>query len=604
MFRSHIPPPRPSMGTVWQETRHLVHQHRLRLATGLVLMIISRGAGMVLPASSKYVIDTVIIQRAFDALGGLALIVGVATLVQVGANFSLSQLLGVAAERVMADMRTRIHGHVLRLPVATLDATRTGAMVSRIMTDSHGVQHLIGTGLIHLVGGLLTSLASVAVLIWIDARITGVILLVIALLGVGLFATFGYLRPVFRDRGQLMALATGRLTETLGGIRVVKTYAMEEREAAAFAADMEALADNGKRSVIGWSLVNAQVLLAIGAIGVVLILMGGAAYRAGTVTLGDLGMYLLFTGLATAPLIQMTQVGTRVTEAFAGLDRIRTLLNTPTEDDDEPQRRPVPTLQGQVRFEGVHFAYVPGVPVLSDITFDAPAGTTTALVGPSGAGKSTLLSLLTTFDQPSAGRILVDGLDLGTLRRREYRRQLGVVFQETFLFDGSIFDNIRFARPDATLAEVHAVARAAHCEEFIDSLPRGWDTVVGERGVRLSGGQRQRVAIARAILADPAILLLDEATASLDSESEGHVRQALATLRQHRTAFVIAHRLSTIRAADQILVLDHGRIVERGRHDDLLAHDGMYRRLHDHQQAVVGDRFVNPGEIISGAVES
>lgn len=592
------------MGTVWQETRDLIHQHRFRLLVGLILMIVSRGAGMVLPASSKYVIDSVIIDQTFDALGPLALVVALATVVQVGTNFGLSQLLGVAAERVMADMRTRIHAHVLRLPVGTLDATRTGAMVSRIMTDSHGVQHLIGTGLIHLVGGLLTSLASLAVLIWIDARITAVVLLVLALLGVGLFVTFTALRPVFRDRGQLMATATGRLTETLGGIRIVKTYAMEEREATTFAADMNALADNGKRSVIGWSVVNALVLLAVGAIGVVLILMGGEAYRTGTVTLGDLGMYVLFTGLATAPLIQMTQVGTRVTEAFAGLDRIRTLLNTPTEDDLEGNRQPVPALRGAVRFEGVHFAYLPGTPVLTEISFEAPAGTTTALVGPSGAGKSTLLNLLTTFDDPSAGRILVDGLDLSTLRRRDYRRQLGVVFQETFLFDGSIFDNIRFARPDATPAEVHAVARAAHCEEFIAALPRGWDTVVGERGVRLSGGQRQRVAIARAILANPAILLLDEATASLDSESEAHVRQALATLRRERTAFVIAHRLSTIRAADQILVLDRGRIVERGRHDDLLANDGVYRRLHDHQQALVSDRFVNPGEVHPGVVTS
>lgn len=589
---------RPSLSTAWRELRELVRPHRRRLAIGLLLLFVSRAAGLVLPASSKYVIDHVVVARSFGTLGWLAALVAMATLVQVVCSYALNQSLGMAAEHLMAELRCRVHAHVLRLPVAAIDATKVGALASRVMTDAGGIPQLIGTGSVSLVGGLLTSVASLGVLLWIDWRTTIVMLGVIVLFGVALFRAFAYLRPAFFERSHLTAVAHGRVTETLGGLRVVKTYAMESREEAAFAEAMAALVANGQRSITGWSVVAGLVALCIGAVGVVLILMGGTAYAAGRVTLGDLGMYVLFTGMATAPLIQVTQVGTRLTEAIAGLDRIRALLALPTEDATEDERQPVPPLRGAVRFEDVTFGYLPGSPVLQDITFEAAAGTTTALVGPSGAGKSTLLGLLTAFEQPERGRVLIDGLDLASLRRREYRQHLGVVFQETFLFDASILDNIRYARPDASDEAVLAAARAARCDEFATRLPEGWATVIGERGVRLSGGQRQRLAIARALLADPAILLLDEATASLDSESEAQIRDALRELRQGRTAFVIAHRLSTIMSADQILVLEGGRIVERGTHAALLAQGGTYHRLFEQQHRVLGDRFVNPGEVV------
>jgi ABC-type multidrug transport system fused ATPase/permease subunit len=589
---------RPSLSTVWRELRELIRPHHRRLAIGLLLLLVSRAAGLVLPASSKYVIDHVVVARSFDMLGWLAALVALATMVQVVAGYALNESLGVAAERLMAELRCRVHAHVLRLPVAAIDATKVGALSSRVMTDASGIPQLIGTGAVQLVGGLLTSATSLAVLVWIDWRTTMAMLAVIVLFGIALFRVFAYLRPTFVARSHLTAVAHGRVTETLGGLRVVKTYAMEAREEAAFAESMEALVANGRRGITGWSIVAGLVALCIGAVGVVLILMGGTAYADGRVTLGDLGMYVLFTGMATAPLIQVTQVGTKLTEAVAGLDRIRALLALPTEDATEHERQPVPPLRGEVRFDGVDFSYVPGSPVLQDITFEAAAGTTTALVGPSGAGKSTLLGLLTAFEQPERGRVMIDGLDLATLRRREYRRHLGVVFQETFLFDASIIDNIHYARPEAADKAVLAAARAARCDEFATRLPNGWDTVVGERGVRLSGGQRQRLAIARALLADPAILLLDEATASLDSESEAQIRDALRELRRGRTAFVIAHRLSTIMSADQILVLDGGRIVERGTHASLLTLGGTYHRLFEQQHRVLGDRFVNPGEVV------
>ncbi len=404
------------------------------------------------------------------------------------------------------------------------------------------------------------------------------------------------LRPIFRERSKINAAVTGRLAESLGGIRIVKSYVAERREDLIFARGVHRLFRNIATSITGVSAIGSLTTLVVGAIGALMILVGGRAVLDGSMTLGDFVMYVFFVGMVAAPLIQIASIGTQISEAFAGLDRIREVLSQTTEDEEDRNRRPVPPLSGEVVFERVDFAYVPGTPVLRDISFRAAPGTTTALVGSSGSGKSTLMSLVMAFNQPQGGRVLIDGHDLAGFRLREYRSQLGIVLQDNFLFDGSVADNIRFSRPDASDAEVEAVSRVAHCHEFITGFPEGYATVVGERGVKLSGGQRQRVAIARAILADPAILLLDEATSSLDSESEAMIQDGLATLRRGRTTFVIAHRLSTIMSADQILVLEEGRIVERGSHPELLARGGRYRELYDRQYKLELNRFINPGE--------
>jgi subfamily B ATP-binding cassette protein MsbA len=591
-----------SFQKAWREARELIHRHRSRLAIGMLLMLVSRLAGLVLPACSKYFIDHVIVARQFQLLWPFAALVALATLVQAGSGLAVTQVLGVAAQRAVTEMRRRVHAHVLRLPVSRFDSTQTGVLISRIMSDADGLRNLVGSGLVQLVGGLITALASLGFLFWISWEMTAVMLLVLLGFGGAMAAAFSRLRPIFRERNRLTAEVTGRLAEALGGIRIVKSYVAERREDLIFTRGVHRIFRTVARSIMGWSFAGALTTVVVGTIGIIMILMGGHAVQAGEVTLGDLAMYLLFTGLVAAPLIQIAQVGTQIAEAFAGLDRIRELLNMPTEDEEDLTRHPVPPLRGEVRFEDVSFEYVPGLPVLREVSFEAPGGSTTALVGPSGSGKSTLLSLVTAFGRPTQGRILIDGLDLATLRLRDYRSRLGMVLQDNFLFDGTILENIRFSRPEASLAEVQAVSRIAHCDEFIARFPGGYHTIVGERGVKLSGGQRQRVAIARAILADPAILLLDEATSSLDSESEALIRDGLQALRRGRTSFVIAHRLSTIVSADQILVLEHGRILERGTHAELLALAGRYRQLYDRQYRLEQNRYVNPGEELAATI--
>ena len=591
-----------SWRTAWRECRELFRRHRTRLAIGIGLMLVSRLAALVLPACSKYFVDHVILTRQFQQLAPLAAVVALATVVQAGTGFALSQVLGVAAQRAVTEMRRRVAAHVLRLPISRFDSTQTGVLISRIMSDADGLRNLLGSGLVQLVGGVITAVVALGVLFWISWKITIVMLLVLLGFGGVMAVAFTRLRPVFRERNRLTAAVTGRLAESLGGIRIVKSYVAERREDLVFTRGVHRIFRTIARSITGWSLVGALTTGVIGVIGVILILLGGQAIRAQEVTLGDLAMYLLFTGLVAAPLIQIAQVGTQVTEAIAGLDRIREILGLPTEDEEDRLRRPVPALRGEVRFEDVSFEYLRGVPVLRHVSFTAPTGSTTALVGPSGSGKSTLLGLVTAFNRPTEGRILVDGMDLTTLRLRDYRSRLGLVLQDNFLFDGSILENIRFSRPGASLEETKLVSRIAHCDEFIARFPDGYDTIVGERGVKLSGGQRQRVAIARAILANPTILLLDEATSSLDSESEAMIRDGLRALRQGRTSFIIAHRLSTIVSADQILVLDQGRIVECGSHAELLDREGLYRKLYDRQYQLEQNRFVNPGEELAATV--
>jgi subfamily B ATP-binding cassette protein MsbA len=464
------------------------------------------------------------------------------------------------------------------------------------MNDAEGIRNLVGTGLVQLTGSIVTAIAALAYLFYLNWRLTLATLVALGLFGGAMALAFNRLRPLFRERSRINAEVQGRLNETLGGIRIVKTYTAEKREELVFTRGVHRLFRNVAKSITGVSAITAFSTVVVGIIGMLMIMVGGRAILTGEMTIGEFMTYILFTGLMAAPVVQIASIGTQISEAFAGLDRIRELLQTPTEDQEDHLRAPLGEVAGQVAFENVGFEYNPGVPVLKNVSFQAPAGTTTALVGSSGSGKSTLISLVMAFNRPGAGRVLIDGRDLATVRLRDYRSQLGVVLQDNFLFDGTIGDNIRYGSPAATPEEIREVSRIAHADEFIEEFAQKYDTVVGERGVKLSGGQRQRVAIARAILADPKILVLDEATSSLDSESEAKIQDGLRSLRRGRTTFVIAHRLSTIRSADQILVLEQGEIVERGTHDSLLALGGRYRVLYDKQYNFESDRFINPGE--------
>ena len=580
----------------WKEAKTLMWSHRKKLAFGFLLMVINRLSGFVLPGASKYLIDTVIGENRLDLMWPIALAVGVATIVGAITTFSLSQIVSVAAQGAIMDMRRRVQAHVTRLPISFFDGTKSGVLISRIMTDATGIRNLVGTGIVQLVGGLFTATIALAALFWINWLLTAITLGLLLLFGGGMAAAFKRLRPLFRERGEINSQVTGRLNETLNGIRIVKAYGVEEREQNVFSKGVDELFQNVKKSITGVAAISTFAGLIIGGVGIVMMTVGGRAIADGSMTLGDFVMYIFLVGLLAAPIVQMASIGTQVSEALAGLDRIRELMDNKTEDDEDESKSTLGDVKGDISLENVHFAYEENVPVLRGVSLTAPAGTTTALVGSSGSGKSTLVSLIMAFNRPDEGRLLIDGQDLTDIKLNDYRANLGVVMQENFLFDGSVGENIKFARPDAPQEEVERVARLAHCHEFITGFPDGYDTIVGERGVKLSGGQRQRVAIARAILADPRILILDEATSSLDSESEALIQAGFASLRQGRTTFVIAHRLSTIRSADQIVVLEEGQVVECGTHSELMAKDGRYRELHDQQYSWEENLFVNPGE--------
>ncbi|MYA44127.1 MAG: ABC transporter ATP-binding protein [Gemmatimonadetes bacterium] len=559
-------------------------------------MVIGRLAGLVAPASSKFLIDDVVGQGRTDLLLPLAIVVGAAALVQGGSSFALSQILGVTAQRAITEMRKTVQAHVARLPVNYFDSTKSGVLISRIMTDAEGIRNLVGTGLVQLTGGLVMSATCFAILMYVNWVLTLFTMSILLVFGGAMAIAFRRLRPLFRERGRINAEVTGRLGESLAGVRIVKAYTSERTEDRIFAKGAHRLLRNVAKSVTGVSAVTSFSSVIIGLISVVMILVGGRAIVTETMTLGDFVMYLILTGMMAGPLVQIASIGTQITEAFAGLDRIRELRTMSTEADRDLGKRPLGLIQGWISFENVSFAYDSDVPVLRDVSLDAPPGTTTALVGSSGSGKSTLAGLVLSFNAPDSGRVLVDGRDLAEIRLDEYRRHVGVVLQDNFLFDDTVEYNIRYGRPRASREEVVEAAKLAHCHEFITGFPEGYDTVIGERGVKVSGGQRQRLAIARAILADPRILVLDEATSSLDSESEAQIQEGLQALRSGRTTFVIAHRLSTIRSADQILVIEEGRVVERGNHDQLMAAGGRYRELHDRQYRIELNRFVNPGE--------
>ena len=586
----------------WAEARALIWTYRRSVGIGMGLMLISRAAGLVLPASSKYLIDDVLGKGNAELLPKIAVAAFVATVIQAITSYALSQVVSVAAQQAIAKLREDVQAHLIRLPVRFFDSTKSGVLVSRVMSDPEGIRNLVGTGLIQLVGGLLTASIAIGVLFWLNWQLTAATLVFLSIFGVGMSIAFKRLRPIFRERSVIQADVTGRLTETIGGIRIVKVYTAENREREVFAKGVDRLFRNIAATITGTSATAALSVAIIGALGVLLMLIGGGDVLSGEMTIGELVMYIFFIGLVAAPLVSIASIGTQITEALAGLDRIRELRDMATEDQLDAGKRAVPTLRGHVQFEDVYFEYEPGVPVLKGVTFDAPAGTTTALVGSSGGGKSTLISLVMAFAGPSQGRILVDGTSLGDLKLHDYRRHLGVVLQDNFLFDGTVRENIAFTRPDASKESVEEVAKIAYVDEFVNRFPDGFDTIVGERGVKLSGGQRQRVAIARAILADPRILILDEATSALDSESEQLIQEGLRRLRSGRTTFVIAHRLSTITSADQILVLEQGEIVERGTHSQLLALGGRYRELYERQHRIESDQFINPGEDPSALV--
>ncbi len=585
-----------NLKAVWPEVWALIAPRRGLLALGFVLMVFNRVSGLVLPASTKYLIDDVVGKRRVDLLLPLVGIVVLATALQGVTSFALTQLLSKEAQRLIAEMRRRVQTHISRLPVSYYDSNKTGALVSRIMSDVEGVRNLIGTGLVEFAGGLLTAAISLVVLLRINATMTLLTAAVLVGFMVILNRAFTVMRPIFRERGKIYADVTGRLTESLGAVRVVKGYHAEEREQNVFAGGVARLLDNVLKTLTAQSVMGLSSSVLLGAVGAVIMYVGARHILDGTLTLGSYFTYTMFLGFLIAPMVQIVAIGTQLTEALAGLERTREVLSERPEDADPRRTVAMPALTGDVRFEHVDFAYEADKPVLHDVSFDSPAGTVTALVGSSGSGKSTIIGLISAFHTPTAGVVRVDGVDLSTARLNSYRTQLGVVLQDTFLFAGSIRENVAFSRPDATEEQIRDACRIARVDEFADRFPEGLDTIVGERGVKLSGGQRQRVAIARAILADPRVLILDEATSSLDSESEALIQAGLQHLMQGRTTFVIAHRLSTIRRADQILVVEDGRIVERGPHEALYANAGRYRELYDRQHGLEQNLFLAPGE--------
>ena len=581
-----------------RDAMELVQARRGRLLLGFSLLLVSRLSGLVLPGVTKILLDDVIGKNRRDLLLPIVLAAGGATLIQAITGYSLSQVLGKAAQRSITEMRRSVQKHVGRLQIAFFDQTKTGILLSRVMSDAEGIRNLVGTGLVELAGGILTAIFALVILFYFSAKLTLIALGVLSLFGLVLLYAFKTLRPLFRERSKINAEVAGRLTESFSGVRVVKAYRAERREALVFTRGAHRLFRNVARTMTGFSAVSAFSTLLLGVVGVAIMWVGAHEIQAGRMTVGSFVSFSLYLGLLVGPVVQIVSIGSQVTEALAGLERIRELRNEVAEDAGDRDREPLSRLDGMVAFEDVAFEYEKGVPVLRGISFTALPGTATALVGPSGAGKSTIIGLVAAFYRPTSGTIRVDGRDLSKVRLSDYRSQIGVVFQDNFLFDGTVFENIAYSRPEAPREAVLRASAIARCDEFVEKLPLQYDTIVGERGVKLSGGQRQRVAIARAILADPRILILDEATSSLDSESEALIQEGLSELMKGRTTFVIAHRLSTIRRADTILVVEDGQIVERGRHEELLDRGGRYADLYNRQYGLETNLFLNPGDSV------
>jgi len=574
----------------------LVRPRRRLFLLGLVLIGIHRAAGLALPLSTKVVLDDIIGKKHGYLLAPLVLGVLAAFTIQGTVSFALAHVLTMSAQRLISEMRRKVHAHISLLPLAYYDRNSVGGLVSRIMSDVEGLRNLVGSGLVEFLGGLISAAFAFVGMMRISPMLTLVALVSITTFGLFVRGVFKSVRPIFRERGRLNAEVSGRLTESLGGVRVVKGYHAELREQGVFAAGVERLLDNSIRTIHITARSGFMSSLLLGVMCAATTYLGGRQILAGQIRIGDFVMFMVLLAYLTVPVLQTVSVGTQLTDAFAGLDRTMEVLSERLESDDPRRAVELSVVQGSVRFANVDFAYKAGETVLHGISFDASPGAVTALVGPSGSGKSTIIGLVAGFYNPEAGVVTVDGVDLTTVKLSSYRTQLGVVLQDTFLFDGTIRDNVAFGHPDAGEAEILEACRTACVSEFAERFEQKYDTLVGERGVKLSGGQRQRVAVARAILADPRILILDEATSSLDSESEALIQQGLSHLMRGRTTFVIAHRLSTTRRADQILFIEGGRVVERGTHASLLAAGGRYYDLYTRQHGVETDLFLAPGE--------
>jgi len=588
--------PKPKLKKVLPEIWKLMVPRRSLLLISFLVMVVNRVSGLILPGSTRYLIDNVMTYGQMQLLPRIIGVVILATVIQGITSFTLTQMLSKEGQRLISELRMQVQEHIGRLPVAFYDENRTGTLVARIMTDVEGVRNLIGTGLMDFVGGVLTAILAFVYLIHLSVSMTLLTFCILVLFGLILQNAFKTIRPIFRERAKINAEVTGRLTESLGGVRVVKGYHAEASEAKVFAGGVKRLLDNVISSLTAQSLMSLASTAVLGVVGSLIMYMGARHVHAGTLTKGGYVAYNMFLVFMIAPIVQLVNIGTQLTEALAGLDRTTEILSEQEEDSEPGRTQTADAIRGDVGFENVEFEYEAGKPVLHGISFDSKPGTVTALVGSSGSGKSTMISLICGFHSATTGRVLIDGVDLATIRMSSYRQQLGVVLQETFLFDGTIRENVKFSRPRATEEQVMEACRIARVDEFAEKFPEGYDTIVGERGVKLSGGQRQRLSIARAILADPRILILDEATSSLDSESEAMIQGGLNHLMQGRTTFVIAHRLSTIRRADQILVIEGGLIVERGTHEELYRMSGRYYDLYTRQHGLEANLFLAPGE--------
>lgn len=578
--------PKENRVTMAHVFKTIIWPRKKQLFLGLFLIIISRLSGLILPGASKFLFDDVIPSNDLDMLKWLVIIVVAAITVQAVTSYALTQILSVEAQHLISQLRSKVQKHIIQLPIRFFDNTKTGELVSRIMTDVEGVRNLVGTGFAQMIGGVLTAAISLVLLIYISPMMTLYVLVPVIIFGFISLKAFAKIRPIFRERGKINAEVTGRLTETLGGIRVIKGFNAEAQEIKSFEVGVERLFLNVKASLTATSFVTSAATFLLGIASAGIMGMGGYMIMDGQMTFGDFLAFTLYLGFMIAPIVQMSNIGSQFTEAFAGLDRTEDIMNRPLENAGGNRAVAISNIKGDIEFQHVSFAYEEGKEVLKGISFSAPAGSVTALVGTSGSGKTTIAGLAASFLNPESGLITVDGMDMQKITLDSFRSQLGVVLQDDFLFEGTIRENILFPRPDANEERLMQAVKAAHVHEFTDRFEDGLDTLIGERGVKLSGGQRQRIAIGRAILADPRVLILDEATSNLDTESESLIQASLKELMHGRTTFVIAHRLSTIRQADQILVIEQGEIVERGQHEELIAKQGRYFQLYTYQARI------------------